>query len=251
MSPKKEWTFDAPPQPNGYYVGTSGWTYDIWQPTFFPESLPKAKFLPYYASRLTACEVNFTFRNRLSEKTALKWIAETPESFLFVCKAHQFITHIRRLKQCEEPVRNLATGMEPLFNAGRFGAVLFQLPPNLKADVAMLREFLASLPKWMKSAFEFRHETWLTDEIYKALADHNAALCIAETEDLATPEVLTTSFAYYRFRMPEYSPDAIKKLAERVKASRAKVETVFAFFKHDERPQSPLDAMDLLQRVLK
>ncbi len=251
MSPKKEWTFDAPPQPNGYYVGTSGWAYDIWQPEFFPEGLPKAKFLPYYASRLTACEVNFTFRNRLSEKTALKWISEVPESFRFVCKAHQFITHIRRLKNCEEPIGNLARGMEPLFNAGRLGAVLFQLPPNLKADSALLTDFLHLLPKWMKAAFEFRDESWFSDATYKLLADSNAALCIAETDDLTTPDVQTTSFAYYRLRHSDYSPTERRGLAERIKAARAKTDNVFAFFKHEERPESPLYAVELLQSVLK
>jgi uncharacterized protein YecE (DUF72 family) len=243
--------FPKPVEPNGFYVGTSGWAYDIWWPEFYPEGLSKSKFLQYYASRLTACEVNYTFRNRLSEKTALKWIAETPPSFRFVCKANQFITHMRRLKDCEEPIRTFADGMAPLYNAGKFGTALFQLPPNFKADAVLLRDFLKLLPKWMKAAFEFRHESWFTDEIYKTLSDSKAAICVAESDDFSVPEVQTAPFVYYRFRKSEYSAADREKLAERVKTSRAKADEVYVFFKHEERPDSPLYAVELLNSVLK
>ena len=249
MKKRAEIELPVPPEPRGFYVGTSGWAYDIWQPEFFPEGLPKAKYLPYYASRLTACEVNFTFRNRLKESTALKWISETPESFRFVCKAHQFITHIRRLKNCEEPIQNFASGMEPLLRAKRYGGALFQLPPNLKADPKLLEEFLRLVPKPMKPAFEFRHESWFNEETYSILRKAGAALCLAETDDLVTPEVYTADFAYFRLRLSDYSADARKNLAERVRAARERGE-VYAFFKHEERPESPLYAVELLGRVL-
>ena len=251
MTPaKKEWKFAELPDPKGVYVGTSGWAYDIWQPDFFPEGLPKSKFLPYYASQLTSCEVNYTFRNRLSLKTAEKWISETPASFRFACKANQFITHMRRLQNCEEPVATFARGMEPLCNARRLGPALFQLPPNFKADSALLRDFLQLLPNWLKAAFEFRHDSWFTDSTYEALSSCGAALCIAETDDLITPEVQTAGFAYYRLRKSDYSEDDRKKLAERMKAVREKLETVYIFFKHEERPESPLFATELLKRLL-
>ena len=248
---KVEIQFPAPVEPRGFYIGTSGWAYDIWQPDFFPEGLSKTKFLRYYATRLTSCEVNYTFRNRLSEKTAQKWNSETPATFRFVCKANQFITHMRRLKDCEEPIRTFSEGMAPLYNAGKFGAALFQLPPNFKADAALLRDFLKLIPKWLKASFEFRHESWFTDEIYQVLSDVKAALCFAENDDFSVPEVQTAPFVYYRFRKSDYSPDDRKKLAERVKASRAKADEVYVFFKHEERPESPLYAVELLQTVLK
>jgi uncharacterized protein YecE (DUF72 family) len=252
MTPSKQtWTFAVPPDPKGFYVGTSGWAYDIWQPEFFPEGLPKSKFLPYYASRLTACEVNYTFRNRLNAKTAEKWVAETPPSFRFVCKANQFITHMKRLRDCENAIAIFAAGMEPLRKASRFGGALFQLPPNFKADPVLLRDFLKLLPKWMKAAFEFRQDSWFTEATYKALADGRAALCVAETDELTTPEIQTTTFAYYRFRKSIYSAGTRKKLAERVKAVHQKCDPVYAFFKHEERPESPLYAAELLKRVLK
>jgi uncharacterized protein YecE (DUF72 family) len=251
MSPtKQQFAFPAPPEPRGFYVGTSGWAYDIWQPDFFPEGLPKSKFLPYYASQLTACEVNYTFRNRLGEKTAEKWLAETPQSFRFVCKANQFLTHMRRLKNCEEPIQTFAKGMEPLHVAGRYGATLFQLPPNFKPDTVLLREFLSIVPKWLNPAFEFRQEAWFMDDTYKTLADAGAALCVAETDDLTTPGIATASFGYYRFRRSSYTAPARRKLASRVLTAREKG-PVYAFFKHEERPESPLYAVELLKRVLK
>jgi uncharacterized protein YecE (DUF72 family) len=211
--------------------------------------LPKSKFLPYYASRLTACEVNYTFRNRLKESTAHKWVAETPETFRFVCKANQFITHMRRLKNCEDPIAIFATGMEPLRKAKRYGGALFQLPPNLKADTKLLRDFVKLLPKWMNPAFEFRDASWFTEDTYAVLRKAGAALCVAETEDLVTPEIHTAKFTYFRFRKSVYSPAARKKLGERVRAARERGD-VYAFFKHEERPESPLYAAELLGRVL-
>ncbi len=236
--------------PKGFYVGTSGWAYDIWQPTFYPEGLPKTKYLTYYSRRLTACEVNYTFRSRLLEKTAAGWATQTPTTFRFACKANQFITHIRRLKDCEEPVRRFAESMQPLGNARRLGPSLFQLPPTMKADAGLLREFLALVPGWLRAAFEFRHESWFTDEIYKVLADRNAALCVAETEEITTPDISTTTFRYYRFRRPDYPSEERSKLAERVAEARKSAEEVYVFFKHEERPESPLWAVELLERVL-
>jgi len=239
-----------PPDPQGFYVGTSGWAYDAWQPKFFPRDLPKSKFLPYYASRLTACEVNYTFRNRLKESTAQKWIAETPASFRFVCKANQFITHMRRLKNCEDPIAIFAAGMEPLRKAKRLGCVLFQLPPNLKADPKLLRDFLKLLPRWMKAAFEFRDPSWFSEDTYSILRKAKAALCIAETEALTTPEIQTAPFLYYRFRRPDYTAAARRKLADRIRQARTQADEIYVFFKHEERPESPLYATELLHRVL-
>lgn len=239
------------PQPKGYFVGTSGWAYDIWQPEFYPEGLAKNKYLNYYATQLTACEVNYTFRSRLLESTAAKWVEQTPETFRFACKANQFITHIRRLKDCEEPVRRFAESMQPLGNGKRLGPVLFQLPPSLRADGGLLRDFLALLPAWLHAAFEFRHESWFSDEIYRTLSDKHAALCVAETEDLVTPDVATTSFRYYRFRKPDYPAEERKKLAVRIAEARRSVSEVYVFFKHEERPESPLWAVDLLKTVLR
>ena len=142
--------------------------------------------------------------------------------------------------------RFLAT-LQPLVT--QLGPVLFQLPPTTKADIAVLRDFLALLPRNFKTAFEFRHASWFADEIYQVLRDHNATLCVAETEKLTTPEIRTANYIYFRFRQPSYSADDVKKLAERVGRCVSDGLETYAFFKHEEDPRSPLNAVELLRMV--
>ena len=190
------------------YVGTSGWSYTIWKPAFYPADVASKNFLKFYATQLTAVEVNYTFRSRLSEKAATGWMADVGPNFRFALKANQYITHIRRLQNVEEPLQRFLPTLQPL--ATQLGPVLFQLPPNLKADVPLLRDFLALLPRSFKAALEFRHASWFNDEVYKTLQERNAALCVAETEKLSTPEVRTASFIYFRFRQPSYYAGRVK-----------------------------------------
>jgi uncharacterized protein YecE (DUF72 family) len=133
--------------------------------------------------------------------------------------------------------------------ATQLGPVLFQLPPNLKCDIGLLRNFLALFPRNFRSAFEFRHESWFTEEAYSALRNSNAALCISETEKLTTPEVHTADYTYFRLRETSYSPDDLKTVAARVERVLAAGRDAFVFFKHEEDPRSPLNAVDLLARV--
>lgn len=229
----------------GLYIGTSGWAYKAWQPEFYPPKLAQSKFLPYYSSRLTAVEVNYTFRHLLSEKTIDNWLAQTPEHFRFALKANQAITHFRKLKDIDEPLGRFLSSIAPLANAQRLGPVLFQLPPQLKAEPGRLRELLAMLPRAVRPAFEFRHESWFEEEVFAILREHRAALCIAENDALVTPEIHTAPFAYFRFRQSDYTASQRHVLAERVRSS-AKIGDVFAFFKHEESPESPLWALELL-----
>jgi uncharacterized protein YecE (DUF72 family) len=182
-------------QPLRLHVGTSGWAYPAWKPVFYPEKLAARKFLSYYATRLDAVEVNYSFRRTISEKTLDNWLQETPEGFAFCVKAHQSITHVRRLRNVEEPLQRFLSSIQPLAAAGKLGPVLFQLPPNLSADPGLLDDFLAQLPRTLRVAFEFRHESWFADEVYRALSKHNAALCFAESDRLTTPIVLTATFS--------------------------------------------------------
>src|SRR5450631_2525306 len=151
------------------YVGTSGWAYPSWKPDFYPAKLPQKNFLRHYAGALNTVEVNFTFRQLVKETTVQKWIAETPAGFRFGVKAHQVITHIKRLKKTEDFVPRFLATIEPLAAAGKLGPVLFQLPPNLKADEALLKDFLAILPRTVPAAFEFRHASWFTDSTWNLL----------------------------------------------------------------------------------
>ena len=126
------------------YVGTSGWAYSIWKPEFYPKDVAAKNFLKFYATQLNAVEVNYTFRRLLSEKAAESWMNDTGPEFRFALKANQYITHMRRLKDAEEPLKRFLGAVEPLLRRKQLGPILFQLPPNLKADIALLNDFLAS-----------------------------------------------------------------------------------------------------------
>lgn len=228
------------------FAGTSGWAYPSWKPDFYPQKLAQAKFLGHYATQLNAVEVNFTFRQLVKESTLAKWMADTPEGFRFTIKAHQVITHIKRLKETEEFVQRFLGTIQPLASADKLGPVLFQLPPNLKVDIEVLRSFLGTLPRRLSSAFEFRHPSWFIDETYGILKEHGAALCAAETEDLTTPEVATADFMYYRFRKPNYPPDERKAMIDRLNQHLAAGRDVFAYFKHEETPEGAMYARELL-----
>jgi uncharacterized protein YecE (DUF72 family) len=232
--------------PGNIHIGTSGWGYPTWKPAFYPEKTKQKDFLRYYASQLNAVEVNYTFRHMVSEKSVTGWLGETPPEFVFSIKAHQLITHIKRLKNADEPVRRFVDSVRMLDSAKRLGPSLFQLPPNLKCDLGVLRDFLQLLPPKLRAAFEFRHDSWFNDEVYSALSDRDAALCIAEDEERETPDIKTASYRYYRLRKPGYTAN---ELAAKAKLLRKVSEEgdVYAFFKHEEDPQSALWAVGVLK----
>ena len=229
------------------YAGTSGWAYPSWKPDFYPEKLAQAKFLAFYATKLNAVEVNFTFRQLLKESTAQKWIAETPAGFRLSVKAHQVITHIKRLKKTEDFIPRFLSALQPIAQAEKLGPLLFQLPPNLKADPMLLEEFLATLPRGVPSAFEFRHASWFDDAIFDILKKHNRALCVAETEERVTPDVVTAEFCYYRYRKPTYTPEERQAMINRIREHLGAGRNVFAYFKHEETPQGALYAVEVLK----
>jgi uncharacterized protein YecE (DUF72 family) len=231
------------------FAGTSGWAYPSWKPGFYPAKLAQKKFLSHYATRLKTVEVNFTFRQLVKETTIQNWLSETPAHFRFGIKAHQVITHIKRLKGAEDFVPRFLATIEPLAAAGKLGPVLFQLPPNLKADAALLKDFLAVLPRAVPAAFEFRHASWFADSIWDLLRASNAALCVAETETMTTPDVATASIVYYRFRKPSYTGEEQRSMIERVQGHLAAGREVYAYFKHEETPEGALSAVGLLRAV--
>jgi len=228
------------------FAGTSGWAYPSWKPYFYPQKLAQAKFLSHYAAQLNAVEVNFTFRQLVKETTLAKWMADSPEGFRFTVKAHQVLTHIKRLKGTEDFLPRFLGSIEPLAGAAKLGPVLFQLPPNFKVDLEVLKSFLTALPRVLQSAFEFRHSSWFNDEVYAALRECGAGLCVAETEEMTTPEVVTADFMYYRFRKPNYPPDERAAMVERIQQHLAAERDVFAYFKHEETPEGAIYARELL-----
>jgi uncharacterized protein YecE (DUF72 family) len=232
------------------YAGTSGWAYASWKPAFYPAKLAQKRFLSHYATQLNTVEVNFTFRQLVKETTLTNWIAGTPEHFRFGVKAHQVITHIKRLKGTEDFLPRFLTTIEPLARAGKLGPILFQLPPNLKADVALLKDFLATLPRVLPAAFEFRHDSWFTDEVWNLLKGRNVALCVAESEDRATPDVTTADFCYYRFRKPDYPAEERRVMVKTLNQHLQQGRDVYAYFKHEETPEGAIYAVELLKSIL-
>jgi uncharacterized protein YecE (DUF72 family) len=229
------------------YVGTSGWAYPGWKPDFYPAKLPQTKFLQHYANQLNTVEVNFTFRQLVKETTIQKWIEQTPPAFRFAIKAHQVITHIKRLHGTADFLGRFLGTIAPLAQAGKLGPVLFQLPPNLKADAALLEEFLPAVPRAVQAAFEFRHPSWFTDEIFDRLRTHHRALCIAETEERVTPDVVTGDFCYYRYRKPSYTTEERRAMVDRTCEHLGQGRDVFAYFKHEETPEGALYAVEILK----
>jgi uncharacterized protein YecE (DUF72 family) len=228
------------------YCGTSGFAYPSWKPNFYPEKLPSSKFLPYYATRLNAVEVNYTYRRLASASTFQKWIDATPADFLFLPKAHMKITHQLKLLEAEDFTRAFLESLEPLTAAGRLGPILFQLPPSFLADAERLGNFVRLLPRGLKVAFEFRNASWFDEKIYKVLREYNAALCLAENENLDTPFVLTADFVYLRLRKPDYGESELASIAYRVDQYLHNAYPTFAIFKHEETPAGALNAESLL-----
>ena len=217
------------------HIGTSGFQYPEWKGGFYPENLAKAKMLPYYADHFSTTEINYSFRHVPSTKTLEGWNALTPKNFVFSLKAPQKITHFAKLKNCHEEVEFFHRQVSHL--GAKLGCILFQLPPTLPKDTQLLENFLAEKPSDMRAAFEFRHESWFDDKTFAILRAGGAALCVAESADLATPLVSTANFGYLRLRREDYIKGDLARWAQEVKARDWS--DVFIYFKHEETGVGP------------
>ncbi len=232
-------------------IGCSGWSYPSWRPAFYPERTPQKKLLAAYAERLNTVEVNYTFRTLPAVSTVGNWLAQTPPSFRFACKAPQRITHIARLHNAHAATQAFAKALQPLAEARRLGPILFQLPPGFKVEAPLLADFLAGIaPLGLLTTWEFRDPSWFCDDVYRALAEHGATLCAAESDTLQSPDLpLRPDMRVYRLRRSEYTPHTMERLAhEFVQLAQAGTD-VYAFFKHEEEPTGALRALDLLGRI--
>jgi uncharacterized protein YecE (DUF72 family) len=231
------------------YAGTSGFAYPAWKPGFYPAKLPARQFLKHYATHLNCVEINYTFRRLPSAATLKSWVEATPPGFVFALKANMRITHILRLKDAGEATELFLKMIDPLRSARRLGPILFQLPPHLKCDVPLLESYLDLLPKDLRYAFEFRHTSWLVEAVYAALRSRNISLCVAESEKLEVPEVITADFVYYRLRKPEYSEADVEAIAARCKELLAGGRDLYLMFKHEETPDGAIHAERLLRQA--
>jgi len=225
-------------------AGTSGFSFKEWKGNFYPADLSPADMLSFYAKRFFTVEINNTFYRMPSESVLLNWSAQVPDDFSFVLKAPRRITHIKKLK-------NVADDVDYLFKTAavlgkKLGPMLFQLPPVLRKDLALLCDFLSILPARGQSAFEFRHQSWFDDEVFTALRKHNAALCLAEAEnDLNIPFVATAAWGYVRLRRPDYSDADLRDWGKRITDQPWK--EAFVFFKHEDAGKGPQFATRFLE----
>lgn len=215
-------------------VGTSGYNYPEWKGSFYPADLAASKMLPYYASKFPTVEINYTFYRMPTPKLIAGWRAQVPATFRFTLKAPKRITHDKRLRPAD-----VAAALEGFITAAaelgpQRAALLFQLPPNFKKDLPLLREFLSLLPPKTAGAFEFRHASWLEDDVFAALRERNIALCIADSESRQTPVVTTADYAYLRLRDEGYGDADIARWTDTAKQLEDEVKDVFVYFKHED-----------------
>ncbi len=230
------------------WTGTSGFQYKEWKGKFYPGDLSEAKMLGYYSERFSTTEVNYTFRHTPSLKSIESWSSRTPEQFRFAFKAPQSVTHFAKLRDCADKVAFFAQAIAPM--GAKCGPVLFQLPASFKADLEVLQQFLAVLPKGMRAAFEFRHASWFEEPIYAALRQANVALCIAEDEKLTTPSIATATFGYLRLRRENYAPADLQRWAAWIQKQAAHWSDAFIYLKHEEQALGPKFGQ-ILQAALK
>jgi uncharacterized protein YecE (DUF72 family) len=229
------------------WVGTSGYNYPEWKGSFYPKDLPQAKMLPYYAARFATVEINYTFYRMPTEKLVAGWAAQTPAPYKLTLKAPRRITHDSRLRNCGSLLAAFCGVAGSL--GDKLGALLFQLPPTAKKDLPLFDAFLDDLPPGARAAFEFRHLSWLDDEVVARLRQRNLALCIADSEKMSTPVHITADYAYFRLRDEGYTADDITRWADTIARETVHCRDVFVYFKHEEEGKGPEFARLLMDRL--
>jgi uncharacterized protein YecE (DUF72 family) len=220
-------------------VGTSGYSYTAWKGSFFPADLPSSRMLEFYAQKLSTVEINNTFYRMPTSTAIAHWAEQVPQGFVFALKAPRRITHQKQLADCADETSHFLRLASEL--GEKLGPLLFQLPPFMKKDLTRLRDFLASLPKPFAAAFEFRHESWMDDQVFEALREKNAALCIADTDEKEGQVIRTAKWGYLRLRRSDYSPDSLASWAKRITGEWTQT---YVYFKHEEEGKGPKFAAD-------
>jgi len=220
-----------------YFIGTSGWHYDDWRNRFYPEKLPKTKWLEFYARHFPTVELNNSFYRLPTENAFANWRDSSPTNFTFAVKVSRFITHIKRLKNSEEAVENFI--QRAMILGEKLGPLLYQLPPNMHRNDETLESFLSSLPEEMKHVIEFRHQSWLTEEVFEILHKYRAGLCVFDMPSFTCPLLATADFAYIRFHGSEdlyssyYSDEELADWAQRIADLAVNLDTVYIYFNND------------------
>ncbi len=233
------------------HIGTSGWHYHHWRKRYYPPELPADQWLTWYARDFDCVEVNNSFYQLPSTRTIERWCADTPQGFGFAVKASRLITHLKKLKQCEEP---LAIFLERISHFGpKLGPILFQLPPHWHLNVQRLEEFLPLLPNDYRYTFEFRDPSWHCPEVYQLLKANQMAFCLFELAGLQSPEAVTSDFVYVRLHGPGaaycgcYPPQVLGAWGAKIRRWQAQGQDVYCFFDNDQFAYAVINARQLTQ----
>ncbi|MEO7192973.1 MAG: DUF72 domain-containing protein [Vicinamibacterales bacterium] len=231
------------------HVGTSGYNYPEWRGSFYPEKYSAKRMFAFYSERFHAVEINYTFYRVPVPKTTEAWRAQAPPAFSYTLKAPRRITHDKRLADCTDVLTVFCDSARLL--GPHLGPLLFQLAPSFRCDLPRLRAFLGQLPGDLRTAFEFRHPSWLNEEVYAALREHNAALCIADFGDKTTPLVATARHGYFRLRDEGYVTEDFSRWADAVAAQATVWDDAFVFFKHEDEGKGPAFAAAFIEELQK
>jgi uncharacterized protein YecE (DUF72 family) len=230
-----------------YLVGTSGWVYPHWRGRFYPDDLPQNQWLEFYCHHFSTVELNNSFYRLPSERAFLHWKEVTPAAFVFSVKVSRFITHLKKLRNAEAALENFISRAKLL--GDKLGPLLYQLPPQMPKDLALLESFLRLLPKDLHHVVEFRNQAWLADEVYELLGLYGAGFCIYDMPDLATPVIATAGHAYVRFHgssglySSSYSDHELETWARKIGALPA--EKVHIYFNNDAEAYAVSNARTL------
>jgi uncharacterized protein YecE (DUF72 family) len=220
-----------------YYVGTSGWHYEHWRGSFYPEKLPKAKWLEFYAGHFATVELNNSFYRLPSEAAFATWRDSTPANFTFAVKVSRFISHIKRLRDTGEAVDKFITRAKIL--GDKLGPLLYQLPPSMHRNDEVLESFLSALPQGLKHVIEFRHQSWLEEEVFQILHKYNTGFCVFDMPSISCPLVATADFVYIRFHGSTglysscYSDEELASWAKRLANLAKNLKEIYIYFNND------------------
>jgi len=236
------------------HIGTSGWHYDHWRGSFYPETIPKREWLSYYSRRFPCVELNSSFYRLPEAGTITSWVEQTPASFIFIIKASRLITHMKKLRECETVCAHFYEVIKTF--GDKLGPVLFQLPPHWRINPDRFLEFLAILPARQRYVFEFRDQSWCCDEIYQLLTRHNMATCLTDFAGMNLQDVVTADFVYVRLHGPSgdyrgtYPHRELKNWAAKIKQWQLQRKEVYVFFNNDEAAYATANAAELMELSL-
>jgi uncharacterized protein YecE (DUF72 family) len=234
-------------------IGTSGWYYDHWKELFYPAGLPKSKWFEHYAQHFDTVEINNTFYHLPKEQSLQRWHKLAPKGFLYAVKANRYITHIKKLKDTSEPLQRFFERIDILKRS--LGPVLYQLPPSLHQDLDLLTSFIKLLPKKRPAVFEFRHESWYSDDTFDLLKKLKVGFCIHDMPGKESPRIVTSNIIYIRFHGTTgrysgcYSKSALQNWAKWLKEQSKKAHGIYAYFNNDAHAHAIKNARQLKEQL--